>query len=40
MQWEYLEQSLIKSIIIQGMANPQIQMDLLMKDRDLLETLN
>ena len=38
--WEALENSLVKSIFIQGMANPEIQMDLLSEDRDPLETLN
>ena len=37
--WEDLEDSLVKSIFIQGMPNPQIQMDLLSEDRDPLETL-
>ena len=32
--WEDLEDSLVKSIFIQGMSNPQIQMDLLSEDRD------
>ena len=36
---EELEDSLVKSIFIQGMSNPQIQMDLLSEDRDPLETL-
>ena len=38
--WEDLEDSLVKSIFIQRMANPQIQMDLLSEDRDLSETPN
>ena len=38
--WEDLEDSLVKSIFIQGMSNPQIQMDLLLEDRDPLETLH
>ena len=38
--WEDLEDSLVKSIFIQGMANPQIQMDLFSEDRDPLETLH
>ena len=37
---EDLENSLVKSIFIQGMSNPQIQMDLLSEDRDPLETLH
>ena len=37
--WEESEDSLVKSIFIQGMSNPQIQMDLLSEDRDPLETL-
>ena len=35
--WEDLEDRLVKSIFIQGMSNPQIQMDLLSEDRDPLE---
>ena len=38
--WEDLEDSLVKSIFIQGIPNPQIQMDLLSEDRDPLETLH
>ena len=38
--WEDLEDSLVKIIFIQGMSNPQIQMDLLSEDRDPLETLH
>ena len=38
--WEDLEDSLVKSIFIQGMSNPQIQMDLLSENRDPLETLH
>ena len=38
--WEDLEDSLVKSIFIQGMSNPQIQMDILSEDRDPLETLH
>ena len=37
--WEDLEDSLVKSIFIQGMSNPQIQMNILSEDRDPLETL-
>ena len=37
--WEELEDSLIKSIFVQGMRNPQIQMDLLSEDRDPIGTL-
>ena len=37
--WEALEDSLVKSIFIQGMRNPQIQMDLLSEDRDPIGTL-
>ena len=37
--WEDIEDSLVKSIFIQGMSNPQIQMDLLSEDRDPRETL-
>ena len=37
---EDLEDSLVKIIFVQGMANPQIQMDLLSEERDPLETLN
>ena len=37
--WEDLEDSLVKSIFIQGTSNPQIQMDLLSENRDPLETL-
>ena len=37
---EDLEESLLKSIFIQGMSNPQIQMNLLSEDRDPLETLH
>ena len=38
--WEDLEHSLVNSNFIQGMSNPQIQMDLLSEDRDPLETLH
>ena len=38
--WEHLEESLVKSIFIQGMRNQQIQMDLLSEDRTPSETLN
>ena len=38
--WEDLEDSLVKSIFIQGMSNPQIQMDLLSEDIDPLEKLH
>ena len=38
--WEHLEESLVKSIFIQGMRNQQIQMDLLFEDRTPSETLN
>ena len=37
--WEDLEDSLVKSIFIQGMRNPQLQMDLLSEDRDPTGTL-
>ena len=37
--WEDLEDSLVKSIFIQGMRNPQFQMDLLSEDRDPIGTL-
>ena len=37
--WEALEDSLVKSIFIQGMRNPQIQLDLLSEDRDPIGTL-
>ena len=37
--WEHLEESLVKSIFIQGMSNQQIQMDLLSEDRTPSETL-
>ena len=37
--WEALEDSLVKSIFIQGMRNPQIQMDVLSEDRDPIRTL-
>ena len=37
--WEYLKDSLVKSIFIQGMRNPQIQMDLLSEDRGPIGTL-
>ena len=37
---EDLESSLVKIIFIQGMSNPQIQMDLLSENRDPLETLH
>ena len=37
--WEQLEDSLVKSILIKGIPNPQIQMDLLSKDRDPIGTL-
>ena len=38
--WEHLEESMVKSIFIQGMRNQQIQMDLLSEDRTPSETLN
>ena len=38
--WEHLEESLVKSLFIQGMSNQQIQMDLLSEDRTPSETLN
>ena len=37
--WEHLEESLVKSIFIQGMNNQQIQMDLLSEERTPTETL-
>ena len=37
--WEELEDSLVNSILIQGMQNPQIQLDLLSEDRDPIGTL-
>ena len=37
--WEDLEDSLVKSIFLQGMSKPQIQMDLLSEDRDPQKTL-
>ena len=37
--WEVLEGSLVKSIFIQGMRNPQTQMDLLSEDREPIGTL-
>ena len=37
--WEDLEDSLVKSNFIQGIANPQIKMDLFSEERDPLETL-
>ena len=37
--WEQLEESLVKSIFIQGMNNQQIQMDLLSEERTPSETL-
>ena len=38
--WENLGDSLLKSFFIQGMANPQIQTDLLSEDKVRLEKLN
>ena len=38
--WEDIEESLVKSTFSQGMANSQIQMDLLSEYRDPPETLN
>ena len=38
--WDHLEESLVKSIFIQGMNNQQIRMDLLSEDRSPSETLN
>ena len=38
--WEQLEESLVKSIFIQGMKKQQIQMDLLSEDRTPNKTLN
>ena len=37
--WEDIEESLVRSMFIQGMSNQQIQMDLISEDRDPLETL-
>ena len=37
--WEHMEESLVKSIFIQGMNNQQIQMDLLSEARTPSETL-
>ena len=37
--WEDLEDRLVKSIFIQGIRNPQIQMDLLSEDREPIGTL-
>ena len=37
--WDHLEESLVKSIFIQGMNNQQIQMDLLSEERTPSETL-
>ena len=37
--WEHMEESLVKSIFIQGMNNQQIQMDLLSETRTPSETL-
>ena len=38
--WKDLEDSVVESILIQGMSNQQIHMDLLCEDRDPLELLH